>query len=60
MMRQAICNILNEEKLILNFFVVFCDRPSDISNAVNDIPSTISTFHAGYSVKYSCLSGYVG
>ncbi|UJR30906.1 hypothetical protein I4U23_018416 [Adineta vaga] len=39
---------------------VFCDRPSDIINAVNDIPTTITTFHAGYSVKYTCLTGYVG
>lgn len=29
-------------------------------NAVNDVPSTITTFHAGYSVKYTCLTGYVG
>jgi hypothetical protein len=29
-------------------------------NAVNDIPSTITTFHAGYSVKYTCLTGYTG
>jgi hypothetical protein len=40
--------------------LVFCNRPSDIINAVNDIPSTITTFHAGYSVKYTCLTGYVG
>ncbi|CAF4216479.1 unnamed protein product [Rotaria socialis] len=39
---------------------VFCDRPPDIINAVNDVPSTITTFHAGYSIKYTCLTGYVG
>ncbi len=40
--------------------LVFCNRPPDIINAVNDIPSTITTFHAGYSVKYTCSTGYVG
>ncbi len=40
--------------------LVFCNRPPDINNAVNDIPSTITTFHASYSVKYTCLTGYVG
>jgi hypothetical protein len=40
--------------------LVFCNRPPDIINAVNDIPSMITTFHAGYSVKYTCLTGYVG
>jgi len=49
---------------MMNWFsilkLVFCNRPSDIINAVNDIPSTITTFHAGYSVKYTCLTGYVG
>jgi hypothetical protein len=46
--------------LIFYFKLVFCNRPIDIINAVNDIPSTITTFHAGYSVKYTCLTGYVG
>lgn len=46
--------------LLVNLFLVFCNRPPDIPNAVNDIPSTITTFHAGYSVKYTCLTGYVG
>jgi len=40
--------------------LVFCNRPPDINNAVNDIPSTITTFHASYTVKYTCLTGYVG
>ncbi|CAF4756480.1 unnamed protein product, partial [Rotaria magnacalcarata] len=39
---------------------VFCNQPPEIINAVNDVPSTITTFHAGYSVKYTCLTGYVG
>ncbi|CAF0950052.1 unnamed protein product [Rotaria sordida] len=39
---------------------IFCNQPPDITNAVNDVPSTITTFHAGYSVKYTCLLGYVG
>ncbi|CAF1280710.1 unnamed protein product [Adineta steineri] len=39
---------------------VFCNRPPDINNAVNDIPSTITTFHASYSVTYTCLTGYIG
>jgi hypothetical protein len=46
--------------LIFYFKLVFCNRPVDIINAVNDIPSTITAFHAGYSVKYTCLTGYVG
>lgn len=52
--------VTNWTKIDAWLFLVFCNRPTDISNAVNDIPSTITTFHAGYSVKYSCLSGYVG
>ncbi|CAF0868249.1 unnamed protein product [Adineta ricciae] len=39
---------------------VFCPRPPDIANAVNDIPSSITTFHAGYSIQYTCLTGFVG
>ena len=46
--------------MIFYFKLVFCNRPIDIINAVNDIPSTITTFHAGYSAKYTCLTGYVG
>ncbi|CAF1283345.1 unnamed protein product [Adineta steineri] len=41
-------------------FLLFCNRPPDINNAVNDIPSTITTFHASYSVTYTCLTGYIG
>lgn len=42
------------------FVIVFCNQPPEIINAVSDVPSTITTFHAGYSVKYTCLTGYVG
>jgi len=54
--------VLNKMNSFFFFFIqlVFCNRPPDIINAVNDIPSTITTFHAGYSVKYTCLTGYVG
>jgi hypothetical protein len=46
--------------ILLFVKLVFCNRPPDIINAVNDVPSTITAFHAGYSVKYTCLVGYVG
>lgn len=39
---------------------MFCNRPPNIINSVNDIPSTITSFHAGYKVQYTCLTGYVG
>lgn len=45
--------------MIFYLKLVFCNRPVDIINAVNDISTTIKTFQAGYSAKYTCLTDYV-
>lgn len=58
--KEGRCHSFESKSRLMLFYVVFCHRPADIIHAVNDIPSTISTFHVGYLVKYTCLTGYVG